>query len=180
MSSPDRWRSVSTPYLTARSPGANDAWTAEAAQHGGVGSNKLRQVETITPPADVAAALGLAVSNQVVVRRRVVLLDGRPVELADSYYPNEIAGGTALAEARRIPGGAVTLMTRLGYPAKVIREDISARPATTDEKSLLNLGEHEWVLVLFRTVFAEHNCPAEVSIMVMRPDSRQLRYELHA
>ncbi|HWO68322.1 MAG TPA: UTRA domain-containing protein, partial [Umezawaea sp.] len=55
---------------------------------------RLREVAEVEPPREVAEALSVAEGELVVVRRRVMSLDGRPVELTDSYYPVAIARGT--------------------------------------------------------------------------------------
>ncbi|MDX8033805.1 UTRA domain-containing protein [Lentzea sp. BCCO 10_0856] len=169
------WTSVSMPYASGQ---RGDAWGAEAAEHGGVGTQKLLSVEEVAAPATIARMLGLTSGEAVVVRRRLMLFDGRPVELTDSYYPATMARGTRLAEARKIPGGAVALLADLGHPPRRISEDVSARLATADEQTTLQLGEPSCVLVLARTLFTENDLPTEASVMTMTADGRQLRYEL--
>jgi hypothetical protein len=43
-------------------------------------------VVTEIPPAEVAAALSLSADVPAVVRRRMMLLDGRSAELTDSWF----------------------------------------------------------------------------------------------
>jgi GntR family transcriptional regulator len=114
----------------------------------------------------------------VIVRRRVVLLDEQPVELTDSYYPASIARDTALAEPRKISGGAITLLAALGYRPHHVREDISARAPSAQERQLLALEHGEWVLLLSRVVMADGKRPIEASIMTMTAQGRHLRYQL--
>jgi DNA-binding GntR family transcriptional regulator len=178
MTNEETWSSVSMPYVLPRTAGQPDAWAEEAAQHGHVGRHILRDVTELHPPAEVAAALGTQENETVVVRRRTVLLDDRPVELADSYYPVALARGTRLSERSKIPGGAVTLLAEMGYQPIHVEEDVSARPATEEERQLLQLRDHEWVLVLFRLSRARDNTPVEVSAMTMAPYGRHLRYKL--
>jgi DNA-binding GntR family transcriptional regulator len=110
----------STPYVT---PHRGDAWAADAARRGMAGTQRLLVVETIEAPGAVREALSLRPGDRVVVRRRLIFLDGQPVELADSSYPAAIAGATALAETTKIRGGAVTLLGRLGHaPAEFVEE----------------------------------------------------------
>ncbi|WP_123600832.1 UTRA domain-containing protein [Micromonospora sp. Llam0] len=97
------WTSSSDPYLVAQQ---HDAWSAEAAGRGRVGTQQLLGVETIDVDTQVRRALGLATGERAVVRRRLILEDNRPVELADSYYPEPIAAGTPLADNRKVKGGA--------------------------------------------------------------------------
>ncbi|MBB5138795.1 DNA-binding GntR family transcriptional regulator [Thermocatellispora tengchongensis] len=170
--------SVSTAYVRPRRAGRQEAWAEEAAAQGKAGTQELREVGEVAPPAEVAGALGVAAGESVVVRRRVILLDGHPVELADSYYPGWIARGTPLAEYRKIRGGAITLLGELGHAPRHVEEDVSARPATDEERRLLRLREHEYVLVLFRLMTADDGTPIEASVMTMNTESRHLRYAL--
>ncbi|MEV5495542.1 UTRA domain-containing protein [Nonomuraea fuscirosea] len=177
MESREAWDSVSLPYVLPRRAGQPDAWTEEAAQHGHVGSQILREVTEVRPPNEIAEALGI-LTDLAIVRRRTVLLDDRPVELVDSYYPAALARGTRLAEKSKIPGGAPTLLAKLGYQPVHLEEDVSARPATEEERHLLQLSDHEWVLVLIRVSRAHESTPVEVSVMTMVAHGRHLRYQL--
>ncbi len=109
-----------------------------------------------------------------------MLLDGRPVELTDSWYPVEIADGTALAAMGKIKGGAVTLLANLGHSVHEAREDIAFRNATADEAAELNLPAGTPVIVLSRTCLDAEGVVFEVSVMVMVAEGRRLRYRLIA
>ena len=172
------WVSVSTPYVTPRSAGQREAWADEAAQQGGTGTQRLAEVAEVVPPPAVAAALNVAAAEPVVVRRRVMLLEGRPVELTDSYYPTSIARGTRLAQPRKIPGGAVTLLAELGHRILRVSEDVSACPATDAEREALVLEPGQWVLQLVRVATAAAGQPVEASVITMIARDRHLRYEL--
>ncbi|MGZ3146785.1 GntR family transcriptional regulator [Lentzea chajnantorensis] len=169
------WTSVSMPYVSGQ-PG--DAWAAEAQVHGGEGTQKLLGVEEVPATAAVAAMLDLERGDPVVVRRRLMLFDGQPVELVDSHYPVVIARGTRLAEPRKIPGGAVAFLAGLGHPPKRVREDVSARLATVDERTALRLEGQSCVLLLARSLLTEEDRPVEATVMTMVSDGRRLRYEL--
>jgi DNA-binding GntR family transcriptional regulator len=106
------------------------------------------------------------------------LLNDRPVEIAESWYPSAIAQGTPLAEPRKIKGGAVSALAAMGYTPRHVREDVSAHPATQDEAESLGLAEGEPVLVLFRTVLTANDEPFEATVMTMATEGRHLRYEL--
>lgn len=175
MTSAGTWTSVSMPYVSGR---GGDAWAAEAAAHGGTGTQRLLGVEEMSASATIAAMLGLHAGDPVVVRRRLILFNEHPVELAESSYPASIARGTRLADPRKIPGGAVTLLAELGHRPRHVREDVSARLATPDERAALQLADLSCVLLLARTLFTEHDLPVEASVMTMVADGRRLRYEL--
>ncbi|QQM45157.1 UTRA domain-containing protein [Streptomyces liliifuscus] len=167
-------RNDSLAYVTPREQGQPDAWSAEAQHRGG---QRLAEVAEVTPPIQVAAALSLAVDDKVAVRRRVILLDGDAIELADSYYPLEIARGTALLETKKIKGGVPTLLAELGYRATHLSEDLEFREADDLERAALALPEGSSVLTLLRTTSTEDGTPFEVQLMVMKAP-RRLHYEI--
>lgn len=173
----EAWVSDSAPYVAPRQKGQADAWTEQAGSRGRRGGQKLVHVETVKPEPAVLTALRLDADAEVVVRRRLILLDETPVELTDSYYPALVAAGTRLSEARKIPGGAVTLLAELGYVGAEVREDVSARIATPDECKDLALEPGSPVLSLMRITATADGTPFEVSLMAMPPD-RHLNYRL--
>ncbi|GGV51301.1 UTRA domain-containing protein [Streptomyces spectabilis] len=170
--------SQSASYVKPREPGRGDAWAEEAGRAGKTGTHRLAEVTECVPPELVAAALRLEPGDLAVVRRRVVELDGLPIELADSYYPLRIAQGTALAEHRKIPGGAPTLLSDLGHTAAEVQEDVSCREATDVERATLNLGADEWVLLLARLTIDQAGLPMEAMLMTMKAQGRHLHYRM--
>jgi DNA-binding GntR family transcriptional regulator len=175
MSSHPRWTSVSMPYVTG-APG--DAWAAEAAAQGGKGSQRLLDVAERPAPEPVADALGLQPGQPVVLRSRLMLLDDRPVERVDSYYPVSIARGTLLAEMRKVPGGAVAHLTTLGYPSRRAVEDVTARLASVSEADEFGLPSPSCIVQISRVILSDDDLPIEATIMIAPADNRRLRYEL--
>ncbi|MFK0209684.1 MULTISPECIES: GntR family transcriptional regulator [unclassified Streptomyces] len=173
----DSWISETAPYLAPRKPGQSDAWTDEAALRGRRGGQRLLQAGETDAPEDIRNALRLSADERAVVRRRLILLDEQPVELADSYYPVAIAGGTPLAEPRKVPGGAVTLLEELGYTGAEVVEDVSAALATAEESQYLGLPEGSAVLRLLRLTSTADGTPMEASLMTM-PAGRHLTYRI--
>ncbi|MDA2809936.1 UTRA domain-containing protein [Nocardiopsis sp. RSe5-2] len=162
-------------YLTPPGQADPDTWTKMA---GNRGAQRLLEVAEVEPPTPVAKALGLSDTEKAVVRRRLMLLDDRPAELTDSYYPSSIARGTTLVEPGKIKGGAVRALADLGFAAHDVLEDVSVRPATAEEARQLGLPDEAVVLALFRVVLAEDGTPFEVSTMTMNPEGRHLRYRI--
>jgi GntR family transcriptional regulator len=172
------WDGPSAPYLSPRAPGETDAWTDATTRAGRIGTQQIREVAETIPPPDVAEALRLPAGAPAVVRRRTVFLDGKPIETVDSWYPASIASGTPLAQPGKIKGGAVTLLARMGYVALRALDDISVRGATGPEADLLGLSPGAPVIVVFRTTVPGRDVPFEVTVMVMVPEDRHLRYPL--
>ncbi|MFE6429340.1 UTRA domain-containing protein [Streptomyces rochei] len=167
-------QSDSLAYVAPQESGQVDAWTREAGQRGG---QQLVEVTEVIPPAAVSEALHLSPGEPAIVRRRAISLDGAVIELADSYYPASLARGTALAEKRKIKGGAPTLLASLGYQARHVSEDLDFRAADSTELKALSLPEGASVLSLLRTTTTDDGSPFEVQHMVMKAP-RRLHYEI--
>ncbi|GAA4794905.1 UTRA domain-containing protein [Streptomyces ziwulingensis] len=172
------WVSASLPYLMPRAEGQGDAWGAEAAARGGRGSQRIVHAGEVRAPDEVAALLGIEEGEPVVVRRRVILLDGRPNELTDTYYPMPIAQGTALARTAKIPGGAVTLLAELGHVGVLVTEDVVAGLPGEEERQTLETGPDEPVLRLTRLTLDRDDRPIQVDRMVMPASRQRLRYQI--
>lgn len=176
MTSQEDWMHSAQPYLTPAGPGEADAWREGAKRAGRTGSQRLLAVEEIPAPPRIAAALRQPEGAIVVRRSRLILLDDEPFELTDSYYPAHVAKGTALAESRKIRGGAVTLLAGLGYASSTASEEVGARPPTTEEVTLLGIQPADWVLEVLRILCKSAGGPYEATIMTTPASRRTLHY----
>lgn len=171
-----QWTGASAPYIH---PNQGDAWAAEAATQGRTGTQQILFAGQTDSPTEVATALGVQSGEAVILRRRIILLDGIPVELADSYWPLAVAGGTALAAPGKVKGGAPTLLAQLGYEPAEVAEVVRTRPATPDELKLLALTDPgEWVLTLRRTIKDRGGRPYEVFVSAAPGRVGQLNYSM--
>lgn len=171
------WILVPSSYLPPV-PDGRDPWTAALADQGLAASQEIVRVEEVEPPAEIAEALNLADGDRAVLRQRVMLADGQPVELVESYYPSEIVAGTPVAEPRKVRGGARAVLAGLGYPPRESVEQVNTRMPTPDEAIALNLAEGVPVFRTLRTIFSDNDRPIEASIMVMAGDRYRLLYRL--
>ncbi len=158
----DAERSSSQAYTKPGNP-----WAAEAAKQGRTGTQRLLAVETGPPPPEVTEALGLQPGENVVTRRRLILADDQPVELADSHYPATIAADTPLQAAKKIKGGAVRVLAELGHPLEEAVEKITARRPSADEAALLGISTDQWLLILTRVSQPRGKPPAELAVNKM-------------
>ncbi|MGW0389541.1 GntR family transcriptional regulator [Streptomyces sp. NPDC003042] len=172
------WSSTSMPYLTPRATGDTDAWTEEATAAGRRGGQRVVCAGECAAPSEIVRMLGLTGEETVVVRRRIIELDGEPTELTDTYYPAAIASGTALAGTAKIRGGAVTLLAALGHVGVRVTENVTARMPSAEELDQLHLGSGEPVLQLARTIYDSADRPIQADVMVMPAGRQQLRYEI--
>jgi DNA-binding GntR family transcriptional regulator len=166
------------PYLTPRLAGQGDAWAAEAAARGRRGAQRILHAGEVPAPAEVAELLGVPEGEPVVVRRRLILLDDRPSELTDTYYPAAIAAGTRLAGTVKIPGGALTLLAELGHVGALVREDVTAGMPDDEEREALGTAPGEPVLRLVRLTLDRDDRPIQADRMVMPALRQRLRYQI--
>lgn len=172
------WVSVSTPYITPTGRNSTDAWSAEAAAHGHRGGNRVLYAGPAPAPSFASRSFGLPDGSEVIARQRVVLLDDEPIEIATSYYPMEIASGTALAAPGKIKGGAIRLLADLGHTAVRVVEEVTSRQPTAEERSTLQVSESESVLVVERVSINADGAPFQAEVMAAPAKIRRLRYEM--
>ncbi|GES32331.1 GntR family transcriptional regulator [Streptomyces angustmyceticus] len=112
-------------------------FNAEVAAQGARPEQRILSVELQPAPQEVAERLGLTEGEEVVVRRRLFLVDDEPMQLCDGYYPAALFAGTAVAEPRRIRGGVSALVEDpngpVGQRITQFVEDLDVRMPTPDE-----------------------------------------------
>ncbi|QMU79113.1 GntR family transcriptional regulator [Streptacidiphilus sp. PB12-B1b] len=158
-------------------PGEPYRWLTEAERQGRRPSIRLVEVAEARPSRDAAVALGLADDGTAVMRRQILSHDGDPMEMVTSYYPLDLAQGTALAEARRVPGGTPVLLAGLGYPPLRTVDRVSARVPTQQQYEALRLPSDLPVLRTLRVVYSVGDRPIEVTVMVKASHLYELQYE---
>lgn len=163
-----RWTGSSLAYLDTQ---ARDTWREEAQQQGHQGSQRiLDAVETQSPFPELG--------TRVVRRQRLMLLDGSPVELAASYWPRDIAAGTALAERRRVPGGTTAYLDERGFTPAAVDEYVEAAAASTEDAPPLGLTPGDPVLILTREIRSSAGRLYEVTRMTTPAGTGRLHYSL--
>lgn len=137
--------------------------------------------ETVQPPQDVADRLGLPASDAAVVRRHLLSLEGDLLQLADSYFPLDVAEGTPIAASEKLEGGVHAELERnLGYKLDRFVEELTFRMPTPDERRRLGLGDGIPVVRLLRTLYDKDDRPLEVSDFLLAGDRHVLVYEVPA
>lgn len=128
------------------------------------------------PPVDAARKLGLGDSDTAVLRKRLTLRNGDPVEIAWSYYPDSIAAGTALDRPGRIRGGAPAALAAAGWEQHEYVDEIQVREPTTEELEALELPNGIPVMRTLRTITDPDDTVLEVTIMVKGGHLYGMRY----
>src|SRR3954451_15503845 len=102
---------------------------------------------------EIATRLGADRDSQIVVRRRLFLVNGEPVALCDSYYPRDLAAGTALSLPENVEGGAYRLIEdELGRELQRSVDELECRMPTSTEVETLALSPGVPVIRILRTV----------------------------
>jgi GntR family transcriptional regulator len=151
---------------------------SEAERQGRAANRVIRELAEVPAPAPVAERLGMAVGTIVWVRRRTLLIDARPNQVADSYYPLAIARGTRLAESETGPSGDFGQLAGAGHEPGRVREEWTARMPTHAEAELLGLGAGRPVMDLVRTTFDQDGDPVEVMLSAIAADTASVVFDI--
>lgn len=146
---------------------ARGAFDAEIARLGMTPASQVT-VSRVLPPTHVAELLGVDPGvTAVVSRARRMLADDTPVQLATSYLPVDIAGGTALEQTDTGPGGTKSRLADLGYAQSQVTEQIDVRTPEPEEAAALDLAEDQRVYQVTHIARTEEGRAVEVAVHVM-------------
>jgi GntR family transcriptional regulator len=174
-------RLSSSRYSGSKRKGGKRPLQAEAQEQGLKAEQDFLGSEVVQPPVEVSDRLGLGPSDQTLVRRHLLSIDGKPVQIADSYFPLSIAQGTAIERAEKIERGVhAELELVLGYKLDHFTEELTFRMPTPDEARRLALSPGIPVVRLLRTLYDDSDQPLEVSDFLLAGDSHVLVYEVPA
>lgn len=127
------------------------------------------------PPREVASALGLHHSAKALRRHRAMwagrdpqdLAEGFVVQLATSWFPLDIAGGTQLEDVDTGPGGSKSRLADLGHAQRRVQESIEIRFPTPDEAQVLGIPDDRQVYELIHHASTAEGRVVEVAVHVM-------------
>ncbi len=149
---------------------------AEAGSQGLSVKQLYRELGELPAPHVVAEAFGIGDGESVWVRKRTTVVDGRPHQLADSYYPLDLALGTRLTQEDSGPGGGFARLDEAGDPLAEISEEWSARMPTTPESVSLQLPPGTPVFDLTRIAYDTKGRAVEVMLAVIAADTVSMTY----
>jgi len=133
-----------------------------------------------TAPEPIRPFLDIADDENVCVRRRRFVLDGKPVLLATSYLPMSLVNGSAITQEDTGPGGTYARLAELGHKPVHFREEIRSRMPTSHEAAQLSISAGTPVILICRTAFADEGRPVEVNEMTLDAASYVLEYDFDA
>jgi GntR family transcriptional regulator len=159
--------------LESRSGSGTFVKQAKAVPGHGAESHELLEVTELPALAEAADRLAVDEGEPVVVRRRLIALDGIPAGLIDSYYPADIARGTPLAESRHYDSG--TVLPLLGIT--VYDETVFATMPTPDQRRRLHMAEGTPLLGRWRTSYNADDRPVQATWNVMAGDRYTFKHQ---
>jgi GntR family transcriptional regulator len=130
-------------------------------------------VETAPAGPGVAEKLDIAPDDQVVIRRSQYFIGAVPWQLINSYYPSDLAKGTALQQAGEIEGGSIGTLAELGHPQQGFVDEIGARMPDSREFDFFKLASGTPVLVVNRTAYSTDR-PIRLTSYIYRSDRVRL------
>lgn len=158
--------------------GGHSIWAADT-------GNRSLEVDQVTvaeeeAPERVRSVLGLADGQQVCVRRRRFVLDGKPVQLATSYLPLSLVAGSRILLEDTGAGGTYARLAELGHKPVHFREELRSRMPMSDEAAQLEIPTGTPVTLICRTAFTEDGRPVEVNEMTLDASAYILEYDFDA
>ncbi|NLT57155.1 MAG: GntR family transcriptional regulator [Actinomycetales bacterium] len=158
---------------------AEDAWAVSIREQGG---RPRTEVTVSVEPASAEVALSLCTQpgQPVAVRRRVRYVNGEPHQLADSYFPYDLAQQHPVFLApgdQSAPGG---LLSSVGLPQARLADRIEARMPTPDETRQLRLPSGTPLLIHHRTGYTAEGRAVRHMVTRMGADRVEVKYEVEA
>jgi GntR family transcriptional regulator len=134
-------------------------------------------VDQVPAPAEVASLLGVEEGTPVLARRRRMYANDIPVQLATSYLPLDIAGGTVLASTDPGPGGTYSRLADLGHAPATYTETARVRPPGDSEAQFLRMDPDQRVVTIQRTARTAAGRIVEVNQITLPAHQWELVYE---
>jgi GntR family transcriptional regulator len=154
-------------------------FNAEAARQGRVGRQDIREVATVPATAETGRWLAVPEGTDLLVRRRIMLVDEEPYQLGDSYYVNELVRDTAIAIPKPVEEGVLTVLERVsGRPIPYYIDELSFRMPTPEESEILKLDPGVCVVRVVRVAYDAEEKPLEAFDQLLAGDKHFLVYEV--
>lgn len=132
-------------------------------------------VRKVDAPERVAGVLGVR-GQQVWRRSRVHQSAHRTIQKSTSWYPADLADGTAITDVNTGPGGVYARLDEIGHGPARFREEIMVRLPLSEEVEALGITQSMPVILIVRTAYDDGDRPVEVNEMVLDADSYRLIY----
>ncbi|WP_084546520.1 GntR family transcriptional regulator [Glycomyces arizonensis] len=161
-------------------PGRMFAWRSGRAIQDADTGRRPRAVDVVireaAAPQQIAELLATEVDAPLLLRSRRFLVEGRPVQLARSYYPLELVRGTQITENDTGPGGAYARLAEIGHEPVEFIETVCTRMPSPEEGEQLELPGGTPVFAVLRAAYAAEGRCVEVTEMILDGSAYELEY----
>ncbi|CAM4474352.1 UbiC transcription regulator-associated domain-containing protein [Nocardia ninae] len=148
-----------------------------AIDQGQIPTRRMLQIGRDEIPVDAAFWLQAAPGDEVVIRKRLQLLDGEPAVISTSYYPLWVAAGSRLESPDALPEGPDELIESLGHRFVRGIEVFQARMPTPEEADLLQLPTGVPVVRMWDVDYDAEGRPLQVASDIYAADRHEFAYE---
>jgi GntR family transcriptional regulator len=169
-----------TRRIPARGRGSGSSFAEEMRKIGMEPRTELVQAEIVTPPGQVARRLNIPEDGETLIRKRHMFADERPVQLAASYIPLHVAGGTDLAFPDTGPTGIYERLAARGFRVVRFAEEIESRRPNAEEADFLRISSSQHVLEVTRLAYDRVGRALEATVNVFPSQLWRLSYEWSA
>ncbi len=153
------------------------ALAAEAEAAGLSWRSEELELSVVEAPERIAEVLG---EPRACVKRRRMIIDGVPTQLADSYIPESIDRRVEYSSGATAPGGIYGLLEQHGHMITRYREELRVRSATPEESVALELPLAAPVVLLVRHAIDQDGRVVEYFDSTAAGDKHRYVYEWEA
>lgn len=154
-------------------------YRAEVEAQGRVPKVNCVRVEHVPAPEDIAERLRVSVGDTVVRRENHYFADGKPMQIGVTWVPLDIVRDSLIASSTALGSGSLyARFEECGHAITSIREEISARTPSMEERKLLQMPEGVPLLEVMHTGYDQTDKPFEVTIFRLRADQNGLDYQM--
>jgi GntR family transcriptional regulator len=173
---PLRRISAARRHASHRSSG-KPIFDTEAISQGQMPSRQILKVGREPAAATAAKWLQVPTGEEVVIRKRLQLLDGVPAVISTSYYPLWLAAGTRLESPEALPEGPDELIENLGHRFSHGIEVFRAQMPTPEETDLLQLHPGVPVVRLWDVDYDASDRPLQAAEDIYAGNQHEFAYE---
>ena len=152
-------------------------WEAATKRAGVQGEGRVVAVEQQAADAELAYRLGIDDGAPVILRSRLMLAEGHPMQIQNAWYPLDMIEGTELARPEKIIDGVFAALDRIGQHPAFATEEVATRAPTPEESAMLRLGVGIPVFVVTRTTRDDAGRVLEVLEVIASGETTILCYE---
>src|ERR1039458_2950837 len=149
----------------------------EAIAQGQVPSREMLTIGRMQAPPDAAMWLQVPPGEQVVIRKRLQLLDNEPAVISTSYYQIRRASGTRLESPEALPEGPDVLIETLGHHFSHGVEIFRVRMPTDQEGCLLRLARGTPIVIRGVVDYDEQGRALQAAEDIYAGDKHEFAYE---